>query len=108
MEEGEELRLDGQPLEVCPEKVVSRVTYHDKLNVILAGTTDGWLYVVDPTLGEAVYSTRIGWLSNLNIVFKGFKSYKRGVWFLFTDLECEQVPKMTAKTPGISMSVQKR
>lgn len=63
MEEGEELRLDGQPLEVCPEKVVSRVTYHDKLNVILAGTTDGWLYVVDPTLGEAVYSTRIGGLS---------------------------------------------
>lgn len=60
MEEGEELRLDGQPLEVCSEKTICRVTYHDKLNVILAGTTDGYLYVVDPTLGEAVYSAKIG------------------------------------------------
>lgn len=60
MEEGEVLRLDGQPIDVCPDKVVSRVAYHDKLNVILVGTSDGWLFVVDPTLGEAVYSTKLG------------------------------------------------
>lgn len=85
MEEGEELRLDGQPLEVCPDKVVSRVTYHDKLNVILAGTSDGWLYVVDPTLGEAVYSTKIGWLSYNTITFSKHLKVMEYVRFLYTD-----------------------
>ncbi|ODM97923.1 Baculoviral IAP repeat-containing protein 6 [Orchesella cincta] len=60
MEEGEVLRLDGQPIEICSNRVINRVAYHDKLNVILVGTADGNLFVVDPTLGEPVYSTKIG------------------------------------------------
>lgn len=54
------LLLDGQPLLICPDKAISRITYHEKLNVILVGTRDGYLYIVDPTVGEPVYATRIG------------------------------------------------
>ncbi|CAL8111027.1 unnamed protein product [Orchesella dallaii] len=60
MEEEEVLRLDGQPIEICPNQVIRRVSYHEKLNVILVGTAEGNLFVVDPTLGEPVYSTKLG------------------------------------------------
>lgn len=35
------------------------IAYHENLNVILVGTEDGLLHVVDPTLRDVVYSTPI-------------------------------------------------
>jgi len=59
MEEGDLMVSDGRPLEISKGEELCQVAFHSNLNVILAGTRDGKVFVVDPTLGEVVYETKI-------------------------------------------------
>jgi len=43
-----------------PESPITRMEYHEKLNVVLAATGEGTLLVLDTNLGEILYTTKIG------------------------------------------------
>jgi hypothetical protein len=69
MDTAEELKSTDVPLQVNLNKRISRLEYHEKLNVLFAGSDDE-LFVLDPTLGEVLYRTS-----------------KAGIWDFFVGAE---------------------
>lgn len=65
MEESKELKSDESPFVVETGKVVRKILFQDRLNVIFVGTDDREIFVIDPTLGDVIYHTTYGGLEQI-------------------------------------------
>lgn len=53
------LNRDGTPVTVSSKQAICSVVYNDRFNVIFVGTSDHRIHIIDPTLGDVLYSTGI-------------------------------------------------
>lgn len=54
------LKTEDSPFNICPGNQITRIEFNEKLNIILAGSRRGDLFVVDPILGEVLYRSHVG------------------------------------------------